>query len=54
MIDSYTRVIYGWKITNENKISSMIDKLDEICSEVYHNDMYNILDNLIVEDTMCG
>ena len=48
MIDSYTKVIYGWKLTGDNvgKIQEELENIDE--------DYINILDSFIIEDPMCG
>jgi len=50
---NYTRVIYGWKVTGK-KIDKIQEELETVCEEVYHNDLYNIVDGYIIEDTMCG
>lgn len=52
-LDNYTRVIYGWKVTGK-KIDKIQEELETVCEEVYHNDLYNIVDGYIIEDTMCG
>ena len=53
-LDNYTKVIYGWKITNDKKIHKIESELEEVCENVYHDDMYNIVDDFIIQDTMCG
>ena len=50
---NYTKVIYGWKVTGK-KIDKIQEELETVCEEVYHNDLYNIVDGYIIEDTMCG
>lgn len=52
-LDNYTKVIYGWKVTG-NKIDKIQKELETVCEEIYHNDLYNIVDSYIIEDTMCG
>jgi hypothetical protein len=52
-LDNYTRVIYGWKVTGK-KIHKIQEELETVCEEIYHNDLYNIVDGYIIEDTMCG
>lgn len=52
-LDNYTRVIYGWKVTGK-KIDKIQEELETVCEEIYHNDLYNIVDGYIIEDTMCG
>lgn len=49
MIDNYTTVIYGWKITGRNNVHKFINEL-----ECWDDEYYDKVDNIIVEDTMCG
>ena len=48
MIDSYTKVIYGWKLT-----STQVGKIQDELSNI-DPDYIELLDGFIVEDTMCG
>lgn len=52
-LDNYTRVIYGWKV-DEKKVNHIIEEIETVCDEEYHDDMYNIIDDCYIEDTMCG
>lgn len=52
-LDNYTRVLYGWKVTG-NKVHHIEQEIEKICEEEYHDDMYNIIDNCYIQDTMCG
>lgn len=55
MIDSYTYAIKGWKITGRDNVHTIYNELDDICSSVYgKEDIYEILDGFIIEDSMCG
>ena len=55
MIDSYTYAIKGWKITGRDNVHTIYTELDDICSSVYgKEDIYEILDSFIIEDSMCG
>ena len=55
MTESYTYAIQGWKIDDSNKEREIYDELDDICSSVYgKEDIYEILDGFIIEDSMGG
>ena len=52
-LDNYTRVIYGWKITG-NDVNNIQEEINDVCENIYHNDIYNIIDECYIDDTMCG
>ena len=52
-LDNYTRIFYGWKVTNK-QVDKIQTEIEDICENVYHNDMYNIIDECYIDDTMCG
>ena len=54
MIDSFTKVIYGWKVDDKKEVRHLSKELDTICEDVYNKDMYSIPDNFVIEDVMCG
>ena len=48
MIDNNTVVLYGWKVTDDN-----IEKLQNEL-EVWDEDYFDKIQDIIIEDTMCG
>lgn len=48
MIDSYTNVIYGWKLTGDvvDKFKNEMNEFNEEWSDIYQN--------FFIEDYMCG
>ena len=52
-LDNYTRIFYGWKVTGK-QVDKIQTEIEDICENVYHNDMYNIIDECYIDDTMCG
>lgn len=48
MIDNNTVVLYGWKVTDDN-----IEKLQNEL-ETWDEDYFDKIQDIIVEDTMCG
>ena len=55
MIDNYTYAIQGWKILNSKKVSEISDELWDVVESVYDkDDIYDVLDGFIIDDTMGG
>lgn len=55
MIESYTYAIQGWKIDDRNKEHEIYDELYDVAESVYgKEDIYEILDGFIIEDSMGG
>ena len=52
-LDNYTRVIYGWKVTDK-QVDKIQKEIEDKCENVYRDDMYNIIDECYVDDSMCG
>lgn len=48
MIDNYTSLIYGWKLTGEN-----VDKFEKAMEEI-NEDWFDIGQNVVIKDNMCG
>lgn len=48
MIDNNTVVLFGWKVT-EKQVNKLRNELD-----VWDEDYYDKIQNIIIEDTMCG
>ena len=46
-LDNYTKVVYGWKITDKNKLKQIEDDLENWNEDYFCEDF-------IVDDTMCG
>ena len=54
MTESYTYAIQGWKINNSNKEREISNELHDVAESVYNKDVYNILDEFIIDDLMSG
>ena len=55
MTESYTYAIQGWKIDDRNKEREINDELYDVAESVYgKEDIYEILDGFIIEDSMGG
>ena len=55
MTESYTYAIQGWKIDDSNKEHEIYDELYDVAESVYgKEDIYEILDGFIIEDSMGG
>ena len=54
MTESYTYAIQGWKINNSNKEREISNELHDVAESVYNKDVYDILDEFIIDDLMSG
>jgi hypothetical protein len=48
-LDYRTVVMYGWKVSGRDKVHALIQELER-----YDEDYYDHMENVTVEDTMCG
>ena len=48
MIDNYTSLIYGWKLTGDK-----MDKFEEAMEEI-NEDWFDDAENVVIKDHMCG
>ena len=49
MIDNYTTVVYGWKLTGSDNVNEFTSELED-----WNEDYFDITEDVLVEDTMCG
>ena len=49
MIDNYTTVLFGWKVSGREKVNKIDRDLNKFDDEYYDH-----FQDILVEDTMCG
>ena len=54
MTESYTYAIQGWKIDDRNKEREISNELHDVAESIYNKDVYDILDEFIIDELMSG